>query len=147
EATGIHQTSQQYRSIMVADRARAAAGATGDWLPRMGVRLRAFHEGLKETGFVDGDNVSILYRFAEDQTERLAGLAAELVHRNTLVRTAANLDASRLGRVGVKRVTGQDLEEDRNNIGNKGLRLRLLLPRGGRLQVRRALLQKTAPSA
>jgi putative ABC transport system substrate-binding protein len=51
----------------------------------MGVRLRAFHEGLKETGFVDGDNVSILYRFAENQTERLVGLATGLVHRNVTV--------------------------------------------------------------
>ena len=51
----------------------------------MGVRLRAFHEGLKQTGFVDGDNVSILYRFAEDQTDRLASLAADLVQRNATV--------------------------------------------------------------
>jgi putative ABC transport system substrate-binding protein len=51
----------------------------------MGVRLRAFHEGLKETGFVDGDNVSILYRFAEIQTDRLVGLAADLVQRNVTV--------------------------------------------------------------
>ena len=51
----------------------------------MGVRLRAFHEGLKETGFVDGDNMSILYRFAEGQTDRLEGLAADLVQRNATV--------------------------------------------------------------
>jgi ABC-type uncharacterized transport system substrate-binding protein len=51
----------------------------------MGVRLRAFHEGLKETGFVDGDNVSILYRFAENQAGRLAGLAADLVQRKVAV--------------------------------------------------------------
>ena len=51
----------------------------------MGVRLPAFHAGLKETGFVDGDNVSILYHFAENQTDRLAGLAADLVRRNATV--------------------------------------------------------------
>jgi putative tryptophan/tyrosine transport system substrate-binding protein len=57
----------------------------------MGVRLREFHEGLKETGFVDGDNVSILYRFAEDKTDRLAGLAADLVQRNvTVIATAGS---------------------------------------------------------
>jgi putative ABC transport system substrate-binding protein len=57
----------------------------------MGVRLRAFHGGLKETGFVDGDNVSILYRFAENQTDRLAGLAADLVQRNApVIATAGN---------------------------------------------------------
>ena len=55
----------------------------------MGVRLRAFHAGLKEIGFVDGDNVAILYRFAENQTDRLAGLAVDLVQRNaTLIATA-----------------------------------------------------------
>jgi putative ABC transport system substrate-binding protein len=51
----------------------------------MGVRLRAFHEGLKENGFVDGDNVSIIYHFAEGQTDRLQGLAADLVQRNPTV--------------------------------------------------------------
>ena len=43
----------------------------------LGVRLRAFHQGLKETGFVEGDNLSILYRFAENRSDRLAELAAD----------------------------------------------------------------------
>ena len=30
-------------------------------------RMRAFHLGLKETGYVEGDNVNILYRWAENQ--------------------------------------------------------------------------------
>src|SRR5262249_53833000 len=47
----------------------------------LGVRLRAFHQGLRETGFVEGDNVSILYRFAENRSDRLAALASDLVHR------------------------------------------------------------------
>src|SRR6516165_5921711 len=34
-------------------------------------RLRAFRQGLKELGFVEGENVAILYRFAENQMERL----------------------------------------------------------------------------
>lgn len=55
----------------------------------MGVRLRAFHAGLKEIGFVEGDNLAILYHFAENQADRLAGLAANLVQRNaTLIATA-----------------------------------------------------------
>src|SRR5262249_34498472 len=49
------------------------------------VRLRAFHQGLKETGFVEGDNLSILYRFAENRSDRLAELAADLVHRGVAV--------------------------------------------------------------
>jgi putative ABC transport system substrate-binding protein len=51
----------------------------------LGVRLRAFHQGLKETGFVEGDNLSILYRFAENRSDRLAELAADLVHRGVAV--------------------------------------------------------------
>lgn len=51
----------------------------------LGVRLSAFHQGLKEVGFVEGDNVSILYRFAENQNDRLAGLAEDLVQRNVAV--------------------------------------------------------------
>jgi putative ABC transport system substrate-binding protein len=44
-------------------------------------RLRAYRQGLKETGFVDGENVTIEYRWADDQLERLPALAAELVRR------------------------------------------------------------------
>ena len=51
----------------------------------LGGRLSAFHQGLKEVGFVEGDNVSILYRFAENQNVRLAGLAEDLVQRNVAV--------------------------------------------------------------
>jgi putative tryptophan/tyrosine transport system substrate-binding protein len=39
----------------------------------------AFHEGLAELGFVEGRNVTFLYRYADGQYERLPGLAAELV--------------------------------------------------------------------
>ena len=60
----------------------------------MGVRLHAFHEGLKETGFVDGDNVSILYRFAENQADRLVGLAADLVQRNVTVIATVGVPAA-----------------------------------------------------
>src|SRR5262249_47079099 len=44
-------------------------------------RLRGFHRGLKEAGYVDGENVRILYRYAENQSDRLPGLAAELARR------------------------------------------------------------------
>jgi putative ABC transport system substrate-binding protein len=43
--------------------------------------LRAFHRGLKETGYVEGENVAIEYRWAENQLDRLPALAIETVRR------------------------------------------------------------------
>jgi putative ABC transport system substrate-binding protein len=57
-------------------------------------RLRAFRLGLKEIGFIEGENVAIVYRFAENETDRLSDLAADLIHRPVTVIAAMSTVAS-----------------------------------------------------
>ena len=48
-------------------------------------RLRAFRQGLKEAGFIEGENAVVEYRWADNQPDRLSSLASELVRKPVAV--------------------------------------------------------------
>ncbi|MGB8564315.1 MAG: ABC transporter substrate-binding protein [Pseudolabrys sp.] len=69
---------------------KPAIGFLDDRLPdALANRLRGFHRGLKETGYVEGENVTVLYRYAENQIDRLPALADELTRRPVTVIVAS----------------------------------------------------------
>jgi len=77
--------------------AKPVVGYLGAESPeRMALRLRAFRQGLAETGFVEGRNVAIEYRWAQGRNELLAALAADLVRREVGVLAAPGSLASAL---------------------------------------------------
>src|SRR5262249_23496722 len=57
-------------------------------------RLRSFRQGLKDAGFIEGENVAVEYRWADNQIDRLPALATELVRRQVAVIVAGTSSAA-----------------------------------------------------
>jgi ABC-type uncharacterized transport system substrate-binding protein len=75
----------------------------------------ALRQGLKEAGFVEGENVAIEYRYADDQADRLPALVTDLIRRPVAVIVANNIAAyaaMRLTTVPVVFATGGDPVRD-----------------------------------
>ena len=76
--------------------------------------LRAFRQGLKDTGFVEGENVAVDYRWADNQLDRLPALATDLVHRRVAVivttggSTAASAAKAATATIPIAFVVGED---------------------------------------
>jgi len=70
-------------------------GFLGSTSPGPSANMAAFHHGLSETGYVEGQNVAIEYRWAEGQYDRLPGFAADLVGRNVDVIAAQSTVSAR----------------------------------------------------
>jgi putative tryptophan/tyrosine transport system substrate-binding protein len=58
---------------------------SAEWPNLSSDRLRVFHDGLRETGYAEGRNLAIEYRWAEGRNDRLPALATELVRRQVSV--------------------------------------------------------------
>ena len=62
-------------------------------------RVRLFRQGLKDTGYVDGENVAVEYRWADNQTDRLPELASQLVRQKVSVITALGTSSALAAKV------------------------------------------------
>jgi putative tryptophan/tyrosine transport system substrate-binding protein len=68
------------------------------------INVAAVHRGLSETGFIEGRNLAVEYRWAEDRLDRLPALAADLVRRRVAVIVAMSIPAARAAKTATESI-------------------------------------------
>jgi hypothetical protein len=106
---------------------------SAEWPNLFSDRLRAFHDGLWETGYAEGRNLAIEYRWAEGRNDRLPALADELVRRQVTVIVSTSTPASVWLR---KRGVHACLRTDHRNLLSRPRRTN---PAGRRLAIARCV--------
>jgi ABC transporter substrate binding protein len=86
ETARVHRTHRR-RGDYMARRGACAAAA----MPVIGFLDSRMTSPLKEVGLVEGENVTIIYRWAEDRVDRLPGMASELAQQATVIVTSGGL--------------------------------------------------------
>jgi putative ABC transport system substrate-binding protein len=71
----------------------------------MSSRLAAFRQGLKEIGLVEGENVTIIYRWGEDRVDRLPEMASELARQATVIITSGGPAAASAAKAATTTIT------------------------------------------